>query len=145
MRYNLKNVCKTMFAVLICLAVGGAFYIKNSFLLRELTGERTFYLHSKSSQGLMKTELGVLDLPYRTGESVRYALTISGESEAARVLQTYGAELLWTEEACGVTSYYALSPRLGAGIWVNGRLVNLHIAVGGEQCVVGTPIIFGGF
>ena len=145
MRCNWKNVCKTAFAVLVCLAIGSGFFIRNALALRELEGERTFYLHSVSSQGLIKTGLGVLDLPYRTGESVQYALTAGAESEAERVLTIYDAELLWTEEACGVKCYYALSPRLGAGVWIDGRLVNLHIAVCEDRCAVGTPIIFGGF
>jgi hypothetical protein len=42
-------------------------------------------------------------------------------------------------------SYYAFSPNLPNGTQVQGKKINLHIAVSAERCTVGTPIIFGGF
>ena len=74
------------------------------------------------------------------GESVRYA---GDRYEALK--EKFGATLLFTEEACGVTNYYLYSRDLGEGCAVGGYLVNLHIAVSEEETAVGTPLIFGGF
>ena len=74
------------------------------------------------------------------GESVRYEGDVS-----ARLIEEFSAALVFTEEACGVTNYYLYSPRLGDGIALGGKLVNLHIAVGRGQTAAGTPVIFGGF
>ncbi len=55
------------------------------------------------------------------------------------------AELVFCEEAAGVTSYYLFSPFLGQGVRVAGERINLHIAVRDGQTAAGTPLIFGGF
>lgn len=73
------------------------------------------------------------------GESVRYS------SDCYEELKTqYGAELLFTEESCGVKNYYLYSPCFSDCVRLNGYCVNLHIAVRGEQTAVGSPLIFGG-
>lgn len=74
------------------------------------------------------------------GESARFPGDVR-----AQLIASYRAEVLFCEEACGVTNYYCFSPLLGAGILLDGRQVNLHIAVGGGQTAAGTPVIFGGF
>lgn len=74
------------------------------------------------------------------GESARWAGDVHGE-----LLDSFRAEVLFTEEACGVVNYYCRSPYLGAGIALNGVRVNLHIAVGCAETAAGTPVIFGGY
>lgn len=75
-----------------------------------------------------------------TGESVRYSGDRRAEVEAR-----YRAELLFTEEACGVVNYYYYSPVLGGGVRLGEYVVNLHVAVSEGQTAAGTPFIFGGF
>lgn len=74
------------------------------------------------------------------GESVRY----TGD-RYEEIKERFSAELLFTEEACGVVNYYLYSPMLGGGVLLCGQTVNLHVAVSGEQTAAGTPLIFGGF
>ena len=59
--------------------------------------------------------------------------------------EKYRAELLFTEESCGVVNYYMYSPLLGNCVFLNGYAVNLHVAVGAEQTAAGTPLVFGGY
>lgn len=74
------------------------------------------------------------------GESVRY------RGDCAReLISRYRADVLFTEEAGGVTNYYCHSPLFGAGVAIGGYVVNLHLAVGEEQTAAGMPLIFGGF
>lgn len=130
---------------LVCLFALG-FYAANVSKLGEIAGERTFYLDSPSSQGVRKGSLSLLDIFRVEGESVRFARTEETEEEiVARIRDTYGAKLLFSESACGVTSYYCYVKSWQNGIDIEGVTVNLHIAVSKTACAVGTPIIFDGF
>lgn len=133
-------------AAAIAVVIGLGVYMLNACKLRAIEGERVFYLHSQTSQGLRKTELELRDYAHITGESVCFTRgEESAETLAQGIAEKYSAEILFTEEASGVLSFYCYTPIWDNGILVDGQTVNLHIAVAEEQCVVGTPMIFGGF
>lgn len=143
---RMKNLLSGLLALALAASVGLGIYMMNACKLRALNGERVFYLHSASSQGLRKTELTLRDYANITGESVRFSRgEQNAEALAQYIAKQYGAEILFTEEACGITSYYCHTARWKESIAVNGARVNLHIAVSEEECAVGTPIIFDGF
>ena len=147
----LQNFIKLSLALIF--ALGAFFCVKAAHIskLSFLPGERAYYLDSASSQSLIKTKLTAWDLFRVKGESVSFTITEeTGEREAkedfARALVSrYGGKILFTEEVCGIVSYYAYIPTWGQGITLYGKQVNLHIAVSESQCKVGTPIIFVGF
>ena len=142
----LRGVFALVTAAAIAVVIGLGAYILNACKLRAIEGERVFYLDSATSQGLRKTELELRDYARITGESVRFAREgKSVESLVNEIVLQYGAEILFTEEACGVFSFYGYTDAWDNGIVVNGQTVNLHIAVAEEECAVGTPIIFDGF
>lgn len=144
--WKFKNFVSGLSALALAVAIGLGVYVTNACKLRAIDGERVFYLDSASSQGLRKEELSLRDFSRITGESVRFARgEETAESLALRIAQQYNAEVLFTEEAGGVISYYCYTSEWEEGILVNGRLVNLHVAVSEIQCAVGTPIIFDGF
>lgn len=100
------------------------------------------YLSPSSSALTVQSEVPARDklfLPVQ-GESVRY----DGDKRD-ELLTRFRAEVLFTEEAAGVVNYYCHSPVLGESVLLNGRAINLHIAVSKEQTAAGTPLIFGGF
>jgi hypothetical protein len=138
----LKSVlAMALVGVLVCVGL-----LFKGTALSNLDGERTFYLHSSSSWASQKSKLELLDLPFVTGESVM--ISVKGtDALLGNVLETYGATLQFMEEVDGIRSYYCYSPCLARKIFLQGRAVNLHIAVRGDDgvAVVGTPIIFGGF
>ncbi len=126
--------------------IGLGFCAVNVSKLGEIAGERVFYLDSASSQGVRKETLSVFDIFRVEGESVRFARTEETEEElVADIRNRYGAEILFSESVCGVTSYYCYVPTWQTGVDLNGVTVNLHIAVSETACGVGTPIIFDGF
>ncbi len=137
-------------SVLVSLAIvcviGLGLFAANVSKLSDLGGERVFYLDSPSSQGLRKEELSLLDIFRVEGESVRFARTSETETDlVTRIRDTYGAEVLFTESVCGVTSYYCYTDAWKNAVDLDGVAVNLHIAVSESVCAVGTPIIFDGF
>lgn len=150
-----KYLFKTFFTVFLAtvVAVISLFCVwsVNVCRLSSLSGERVFYLHSASSQGLRKTGLALADFVNVRGESVCFSLENQAQTEAdgleiARALAAeFGAEILKTESCGNLFSYYAYTPRWADGVFVDGQKINLHVAVSGERCVVGTPIIFDGF
>lgn len=79
--------------------------------------------------------------------NVRALGGVAYESElpAENVLSSLGATVLFTEQVCGVTSYYAVAD-LPFAVELNGKTVNLQVAVREDGSVkVGSPIIFGAY
>ena len=134
-------------ATLVCVAVVGALvWASNLCKLKDIDGKRAFYLYSASSQAKIVETLRFEQLFSVKGESVRFAITKDErEMVAEQVFAKYGAQLVFTEQLDGVICYYGISERLGGGVVVNGKSVNLHVAISQTECVVGCPIIFGGF
>lgn len=145
MFYRLKNFVATASALVACLAFAAFAYAKSSVALYKTDGERTFYLYSASSQSLMKTGLGLCDIPRVRGESVCFAFEQDAEELVKSIFDAYDAEIAFTESACGVTSYYGYGTELDEPIFLDGKAINLHVAVTESRCAVGTPIIFGGY
>ena len=143
--FRWKNFVLTALALAVCLGFACGIYLKSVVRLEDLEGERVFYLDSASSQGLLKDKVSLSDFPRLRGESVR--LTKQGdEEEMVRfVVGKYNAEVLFLEKVEGVTSYYCYTDEWADYVLIEGKRVNLHVAVSPSQCVVGAPIIFGGF
>ncbi len=136
----------TFLTTVVVVGVASCFlFAGNLCKLKDIDGKRTFYLYSASSQATQVQTLRFEDLFSVKGESVRFALVEDGRTTAEDILSRYDATVCLEERVDGVTSYYAVSPRLGVGVRVGEYTVNLHVAVSTEECVVGSPIIFGGF
>ena len=101
-----------------------------------------FSAGASSSACVVRTDTPVLYKLFTpvAGESARW----EGDMRRA-LLARYRAEVLFVEEACGVTAYYCHSPLLGGGVLLEGECVNLQIAWDGSRTAAGTPVIFGGF
>lgn len=135
--HGIKGVCCIGLAVL---CAGAAVLLLRLPLFE---GGRGYELYPTAfSSAVLQSEDPLLDkcrMAVR-GESVRY----DGDKKDALIAR-FCAKVLFTEEACGVVNYYCYSPLLRGGVRIYGRLVNLHIALSGEQTAVGSPLILGGF
>ena len=144
-----NNFIKLTLALVFSLACFFCVKAANVSRLSFLQGERTYYLDSASSQSLIKTQLTAWDLFRVHGESVCFTIEEREEKDgfARSLVESLGGAILFIEEMDNTISFYAYIPTWGNGISINGRKVNLHIAVSKENsgCKVGTPIIFGGF
>ncbi len=127
--------------LLLCLALAGG-----GSAFPQIKGERTFYLYSASSQARQKENITLAELSWVRGESVRFTIDEgAGETLVKELLEECGGEIVLVEEACGVLSYYCYTPSISRRTFVEGKPVNLHIALTKTQAAVGSPIIFGGF
>ena len=131
-------------AVVLAVCIFAALRVAHVSKLSALVGERTFYLDSASSQGLQKKTLSGLDFLRVRGESVCMD-TNQPSALALATIQAYDAEIVWVEEVCGITSYYCYTNQWNESTWIAGKRINLHVAITDNRCVVGYPIIFGGF
>ena len=143
---RLNNFLRLFLCAFITLATVLVFRSLSVDKLTKITGKRQFYLNSASSKALIKDELSLFDLFSVTGESVAFSLQgENGEEKARELIAEYNGKVLFTERAGGTLSYYCFAKGLGKGILLDGVFVNLHIAIRGDTCAVGTPILFGGF
>lgn len=142
-----RGIC-TLVSIVVCLSAFVIFQGAKACRLGEIEGKRTFYLYTPSSQATQKTTLDFLDVFHVQGESVCFEFLGTDDKKqelVQEILKKYRAELVVKEEILGTVSYYAYTPTLFKGVSVQGKRVNLHIAIGETQAAVGTPIIFGGF
>ena len=156
---RLKYFLQTLCALAIALGALGVVCTAKISRFSDIQGERVYYLQSASSQGLRKESLSLFDFPSIRGESVRFALQDGVESEGegvvedfvADMVKKYKATIIFKEEITGVTSYYGYTAKWADGVVINGKKINLHIAIstaennGERLCVVGSPIIFDGY
>lgn len=147
--YRLKFFIQTVLA-LACLAfVLCVMWAMNVSRFSAIEGDRVFYLQSASSQGLRKEELALSDFPNIRGESLCFALPDGTDATdfVMELAEEYGAVILFVEQVGNVRSYYGHTLRWTDGVMINGRKINLHIAVREDTAtgVVGTPIIFDGY
>ena len=145
---------KRIFALTLALFISAlAFtFLRGAYACKlcAISGERTFYLYTPSSQAVFKRLPSVLELNQIQGESVSFAIEEGkwrGDTDAFawEIGGYFGASFVFSETACGVTSYYFYADGLYTGVQTQAGLVNLQVAVSGECCAVGSPMIFGGF
>lgn len=149
---RLKNFICVSLSCLFCLLLGVGVKAANVSRLSALKGERTYFLDSASSQGLSKTELSFAELGRVKGECVQFDLQAyeggryaTNEEIVQSLLRKFQAKTRFVEEVNGTVSYYAYTPLWQDGLILRGERVNLHIAISSSYCVVGTPVIFGGY
>lgn len=143
----LKKCLKTALLFFLCLALLILPQLLGEGLLFDAGETYIFYSGSASSGAQITIAEGSaaaqtkLFVRSRTGESTSYPQAERAFAQAEK----YGAELLFTESAGGVTNYYYYSARLGGAVMLGGYAVNLHVAVRGQGAAVGSPLIFGGY
>lgn len=138
-------------ALLIACAVFLGVRTANALPLSSLVGEHTYYTYSASSQAQIQKQLTGTEFLCVQGESVQVRLNEIDKKNlhayAKAILKKYKARIVCVEQTAETVSYYGYSPILKGGVAVEGKKVNIHVAFSKDstRCVVGTPLIFGGF
>ena len=144
-QYRLKPFFALLLSCAILLSACLGFRFVYAMKLSALQGERTFYLYHSSSNALQKEKLSFLDVFYVQGESVCFAIENSARQTVEEIFAKYNGVAYMQEDAGGTVSVYGFAPGLYNGVIIDGKNINLHVAVKDGRCVVGSPIIFGGF
>lgn len=142
--------CKRFFALalssLLALCVFAVARVTAFCKFSAYEGTRTFYLYSSSSQSFQTQTLSFWDMDDVRGESVRFAYGKGlQQTLVSQIIARYGASVRFTEMVDGTQSVYAYTDEWQDAVTINGIKVNLHIALSETECVIGSPIIFGGF
>lgn len=141
----MRKIFRVLGGLCVCVLVAGcAFFLYLLYRSPVLEGGtmHTYYTEANSSARAVvsSSPLAKFSLGRVKGESAVY----EGD-RLAEFAEKFDAKFLFSEEACGKTSYYLYSPALGEGVALGGRTVNLQIVCGGGQTAVGVPLIFGGW
>ena len=88
------------------------------------------------------TALDMLFMRKVQGEGCKVS---ESEFDLELFLSDFNAKIVFIEQVDGITSYYAYSPKVKYLENIGERVVNLHVAVSGEQVTLGSPIIYGSF
>ena len=106
-----------------------------------------FYSGNESSEAQMVTAQGFEALEVKAslqdirGESA-YFLNADCSKE---ILKSYEASIVFSETVSGIKNIYAYTKKIKNCIMLNGKKINIHIAVSADKTVAGSPIIFGGY
>lgn len=150
--YRFKGFLRVCISVVLALACCLCVKLAHFSRFADIHGERVYFLDRTSSQGLQTSSLSFWDITRVKGECVCTTISdyvggryLTREEIVKEIVQNYNAELLFCEEVNGIISYYAYTRDWSDGIYLYGRKVNLHVAIGEENLAVGAPIIFGGY
>ncbi len=100
--------------------------------------------------GTSSSDCKIIRADNNAGVTRLFLKNVCGESaefeklDIDEFLKKVGGQVLFTESAAGITSYYC-SARLPYSVVLDGEKINLHIAVCENSIKVGSPIIFGGY
>lgn len=78
---------------------------------------------------------------FKKGESYQ----LEKKEDLHNILSFYNAKLELVEEIEDGTNYYAYSKDLRYCKEIKGKIINLHIFIGKNKTIIGTPLIFGSF
>ncbi len=108
------------------------------------SNEFTLYVQSNSSNCV-----------FRRVNSFGYLFNVNVFGESCKVeksafilddfLDKFSAQIVLVEEVDGLTSYYAYSKDIRYLQVINGKKVNLHVAVGENTVTLATPVVYGSF
>lgn len=134
---------KTFCAILSVLLLAAVWTASGRSVFENVGDNGRFYFYNSSSlAGSVKTDdFCVAAYMLRTGESV----TIDESEDYRKIFSEFDAQLVFTEEIEEGVSYYGFSEQLKYKKVLNGKVVNLHVFVGKDYTVAGTPIIYGGY
>lgn len=143
--------CKTFLRAIIALALSATVLLFlyafrfTAFFKEE--GTRRYYLYANSSQAVLKSKLSFEEIFVIQGESLALSEPVKTQEEAQKLLDRYEASVALKEEIDGILSYYAYTQKRAGYVIIDGKKVNLHLAVEVDtgRAVIGYPIIFGGY
>ena len=124
-------------ACLLCFAVLSSFIVAN-----KVAGEEVVYsVNGKSSGEFLKGEIALDKLFFIDGVSVKLSSDFDIKNKLNH-LKTNTVHYFCDGE---IENYYFFSNKINNFEIINGKKVNIHVAIKGDSLVVGSPIIYYGY
>lgn len=97
------------------------------------------FLYSNSSNCEIITEKGINF--FKKGECYQ----IENEEDIQKIIEFYDAKIKLIEKIEEGTNIYAYSKNLKYSEKIGGEIINLHIFIGKNKTIIGTPFIYGSY
>ncbi len=137
-----KTIIKKMYILWLGFLLAALLvFLNNPPVFKDYAEETTVYSMRESSQAGEKFPCYAL-VNGKVGESCEISEEDFSLSEC---IKYFKAEIIFSETAGGVTSYYLYSPSISRSKTLRGEKINLHIAFDNGRVVMGSPLIYGGF
>ena len=102
--------------------------------------EKAFVVYGGKSLGKIVSEKV---MPFTSSDGV--FKVFSKDTNYKDLVKKYNAKLVFIEKNGDIVSEYYYSNSLPSKEIINGKKVNLYIAISLEQIVIGSPIIYGSY
>ena len=136
MKTLVKYTC-ALISLLICLLSFSA-YSRPKLL--NYSNNVIIYTGASSSNAVIKrVDSGYFSIQKIYGESCLFSLT------PQEIFDKFDVTILFTEVAENVVCYYGYSKKFPYEKEINGKIVNVHVAIENDRVTFGTPIIYGSF
>lgn len=139
----LKNAVLIMVIALLGIALGQ----KSTPLFEGVEGRYIFYTNTSVSSNFVYAESSNAkevkqSLDYVCGEAIEFDYN---KQTVEQILKKYSAKKLFSERGNGFNTTYYYTNKIPFYELIGGVKVNLQVAYSLDKCVVGSPIIYGGF
>ncbi len=138
-----KNLC----LVLLSICFISLPFKKSNLLFNDIVGTYTFYTKTSVSSDFVSVDSALAKslkskLKNLCGESVCFKFD---KGIIKKVLSVYNAKFLFNESGEDFNCDYYFSNKIPYYQLIEGVKVNIQVAYGKENAVIGSPLIYGGF
>ena len=139
----LKNAVLIMLVAIFSIIIPS----NSSPLFAGIEGRYIFYTNtSVSSEFVYAQSTNALavkkGLKYLCGEAVEFSYS---EETVNQIIEKYSAKKLFSERGDGFYTEYYYTNKIAFYELIGGVKVNLQVSYSTDTCIVGSPIIYGGF
>lgn len=136
-----KKIC----VVLSCLLVlSGTYLFSRTPIFNDYSSVFEVYLNSADSTAEFKT-VNISEFKFLSGVRGESFKTDKDNFDLQDFLESFSANLVFTEQIEHGVSYFAFSKDIKYRTTLSNKPINLHVFIGENNVVVGSPIISGSF
>lgn len=136
---------KIILALLLLLAL---IFAMPGSLASALEAEGTYYVYAEQGEknlgGFYETPCGLDAAKLFEGKIFGMAYK-TGAENLGKLQKKLRVETVWETTVEGMAVIYGYSPLVEGGVRIGGRLINIQIAVRGNDVFLGSPLLLGGY
>lgn len=124
-------------------------YLLNGFAFAAYTQGGRYSLHYQNGEMSDEYSLTLFEAVLSrfgkggvSGESIRFQ---GGDEEINKIIKRLRIEIRQSQKFANISTFYGYSARLGEGVTLEGRKINIQIVKKGNTVIVGTPLVLGSY